>query len=429
VSDDTLRPLRCDALAGEAAALDLALRTADGEWFLRGQATLSRSRDGTALRTLPDGTQLRRGDLGYGGHAELGRAGGEPWRYELHWEYEAPRLDLNAVGYQRTQNEQLGRAILRYVRASGGGPFHSYAVAAAVEERHTTDGRGLLRGRQIYLGSEFQLRSFDWFGTDAWYDFDSWDVREIDQAGVDEGRLATPLAQQRPGDVGGDVWFTTDASRPLALDTGGGAGQNFARVDAPSRDYWWFYGKLALRPHPRVETRIEVAYERNAWRSRYVTNDGAASPAGRQYLFADLAAPDLSITLRQQVVLTPRLTLQAYAQLFTSSGRYDRFRVATPRGGRVRLRDLDTPAGPADQLPYWDNPDFRSGTLNVNVVLRWEYRLGSTLFVVYSRSQQELGYPDDSHDPSPPTTLRPWKLGPGPTDDTFLVKWSYWWSR
>jgi hypothetical protein len=55
------------------------------------------------------------------------------------------------------------------------------------------------------------------------------------------------------------------------------------------------------------------------------------------------------------------------------------------------LRDL-VPFGGA--LP--NNPDFQEGVLNVNVVLRWEYRLGSTLFLA-------------------------------PASDVFLVKLSYWW--
>ncbi len=270
-------------------------------------------------------------------------------------------------------------------------------------------------------------RSFDWFGLEGWHDLAAWDVREIDQSGVDEGRQAAPLALERPGGLGGGVWLSTDASaRSRWRRAPAAAGPS--RDGAPAARYWWVSGKLALRPHPRVETRLEVLCERNAWQSRYVTDDGAPSPREREYLLGDLAAPDLSVTLRQQLVLTPRLTLQAYAQLFTTHGRYASFRIATPRGGKIRLRDLQPTAAP-DQLGYWDNPDFREGTLAVNVVLRWEYRLGSTLFLVYSRSQAELGYPDDALDPSPPATLRPWRLGPGATDDTFLVKWSYWWSR
>lgn len=431
--DDDHRPKRCDTLSGNAAALDLALRTVDGEWFLRGQVAGSQALGGSPERTLPDGTQIHPGDVGVGAHAALGRAGGEPWRFELHWEYEAPRLDLNAVGYQRTQNEEVGRAILRFVRPEGGGPFHSYAMAALAEARVTTDGRGLRRGGQLYAGSEFQLRSFDWFGFEAWLNPDRWDVREIDQSGVDRGRAAAPLAVQFPADVGGDLWISTDASRPLAVETGAGMGRTLPRRTLPAVPSWFVWGNFTLHTHPRVETRLNVTYNQSAWPARFVEDDGAHDPLERQFLFAQLSSPALSVTLRQQLVLTPRLTLQAYAQLYSSYGRYHRFRLATAHDGRIGFGDLDAevqdPETDTSTSDWWDNPDFRTSTLNVNVVLRWEYRLGSTLYLVYSRSQSELGYPDGPDDPSPRHTILPVQLGAGPTTDTFLVKWSYWWSR
>jgi hypothetical protein len=427
--DDDHRPARCDALAGNALALDFNLRTLDGEWFLRGQATASQALGGSPERTLPDGIQIRPGDLGAGAHAALGRAGGEPWRFELHWELESPRLDVNAVGYQRTQNEQVGRAILRYVRPGGGGPFLSWSLAGIAETHLTTDGRGLQRGQSLLAGSEFQLRSFDTFGVDAWVNLDHWDVREIDQSGVDAGRVAAPLAVEMPGDLGADFWVVSNPSRPLALEAGAGGGRSLAHRTLPTATYCWFWANAIVRPHPRVETRIGVSYTRNAWPVRYAGDDGAANPADRQFLLADLVAPELSVTLTQQLVLTTHLTLQAYAQLFSSFGRYGGFRTATASGGRIGLGDVGQPVDRPQDLAWWDNPDFRSSRLNLDVVLRWEYRLGSTLYLVYSRSQAELGYPDASRDPSPTFTLRPVGLGSGPTVDTFLVKWSYWWSR
>ena len=48
----------------------------------------------------------------------------------------------------------------------------------------------------------------------------------------------------------------------------------------------------------------------------------------------------------------------------------------------IAVSSLAPYAGPAPA-----NPDFVQGALNVNVVLRWEYRLGSLLYVVYSRAQ------------------------------------------
>ena len=431
--DDDTRPKRCDALAGNAAALDLSLRTLDGEWFLRGQVSGSQSLGGSPERTLPDGTQLRPGDLGLGAHAALGRAGGEPWRFELHWEYESPKLDLNPAGYQRTQNEQVGRTILRFVRPEGGGAFHSFELWAQGERRFTTDARGLDRGGQLYLGSEFQLRSFDWFGLEGWTDLAGWDVREVDQAGVDQGQAAAPLAVRAPGDLGGDVWISTSTGRPLSAETGAGAQRSLAEGSLPSVATGFAWCNLVVRPHPRVETRLGLSWNRSLSPARYVVRGPSQDPREGPFLFAALEAPALSVTLRQQLALTPRLTLQAYAQLYSSYGRYHRFRLAAAHRGRIRFdgtdQAVDDPAGDPRTTGWWDNPDFRTATLNLNAVLRWEYRLGSTLFVVYSRSQNELGYPDDTHDPSPAHSILPVGLGPGPTIDTFLVKWSYWWSR
>ena len=419
IDDDDVRPERCNVVTGNAAALDLDARSRDASWFVRGQLTLSQAQGGAPVRTLPDGTQLRPGDLGYGGFLTAGRGGGEPWRFDLDYEYASPRLDLNAVGYQRTQNEQVVRGVVRYVRPGGGGPFLSYTVATLAELRTTTDRRGLVRGGQVYAGSEVQLRSFDWLGTNTWLNFPYWDVREVDQGSVSASARGRPLAVEFPTVAGSDVWYQTDPARPVVL--GGDSGGGVSLAHGPLRDvpFWWVGANLTVRPHPRLETRLDVLVEKNAWSSRYVTDDGTT------YLFGELVAPDLSITLRQLVVLAPRLTLQGYAQLFTSAGRYRRFHTAVASDGRLAMSSLQPDSAPT-AFSKWDNPDFRSGSLNLNVVLRWEYRLGSMLYLVYARSQRELGYPDGAHDPSPAYTLRPTKLGIGPTTDSLLLKWSYW---
>ena len=416
----TARPPRCDALAGNAGAVDWNLRSRDGAWFAVGQVVGSQSLGGPPVRTLPDGVEIARGDLGVGALAAAGRQGGEPWRYELQWEYQSPKLDLNAAGYLRTQNEQLGRALVRYVRPSGGGPFHSYALQAGAEGRWTTDGRGLRRGGQAWLLSEFQLRSFVWFGCNAVFDAERWDVREIDGSGV-------PL--QRPGDGYGECWVSSDASRPVFVEGGVGAGRTFRAGPLAPVWYGGTSGKIVVRPHARLETRVDARFEWNAWRARWVES-GADASGAPIFLLADLAAPVLSLTLRQQVVLTPRLTLQAYAQLFTSYGRYGQFWEASARPGGIRSSDLrprprPVTGDPSDPFAAVGDPEFRTGALAVNAVVRWEYRLGSTLFLVYTRSQAEPEW--DGAGPAP-RTLRPWEIGLGPTVDTILVKWSHWWS-
>jgi len=420
---DETRPRRCDALAGNAAALDWNLRSRDGAWYALGQVAGSQTLGGPPTRTLADGTAVPRGDLGLGALAAAGRQGGEPWRWDVHWEYQSPGLDLNAAGYLRTQNEQLGRAILRYVRPGGGGPFHGYGVQLGAETRWSTDGRGLDRGAQAWLLSEFQLRSFHWFGCNAVLDAVRWDLREIDEAGV-------PL--RRPASVLGECWISTDPSRPLSFEGGAGVGRTLAAGGLAPIGYAGASGRVVVRPHARVETRLDVRFDWSGWRARWV--DVAADPVDGTplYLFADLRAPVLSLTLRQQVVLSRRLTLQAYAQLFTAYGRYGAFYEAARGDGRIELSDLRPRARPvatdaSDPFAFVADPDFRTGALALNAVLRWEYRLGSTLFLVYTRGQTEPEW--DGGDGPAPRTLRPWALALGPTTDTILIKWSHRLSR
>jgi hypothetical protein len=200
-----------------------------------------------------------------------------------------------------------------------------------------------------------------------------------------------------------------------------GGGRTVASGPLPAVGFGGVGGKVVVRPHPRLETRVDVQLERARWPARYVDDDSAGDR-----ILAELTAPSGSITLRQQVVLTPRLTLQAYAQLFTAFGEHGRFYAATAgRGEKIPFSALRAPETDPRDDPAIGEPDFREGALNVNVVARWEYRSGSTLFLVYTRAQAEHGWDGDG---PPPASLRPHALSAGPTTDTVLLKWTHFWN-
>ena len=395
------RPAGCDVAMANAASANLSLQSDDAAWFLRGQLTGSQRLGGRPAQTLADGTVLKRGDLGGGGFVTAGLAGGEPWRFNLSYEYQAPRLELNALGYQRTQNEQKGRAVVRYTRPNGGGPFHSYAVSLGGEARATTDGTGRQRGAGAFLSAEFQLRSFDYFGVNLNASSDYDDVRELEQSGV---------ALRRPGDWNGELWIGSDKGRAFWVQAWAATGRVPARGPMPATYYRWLGGSMALRPHPRLETGLDFSYEDSAWPARLVSDDGAG-----HFTLASLRAPSLSVTLRQLVVLTTRLTVQAYAQLFTDYGRYGATWTATGQPGQVIGFSALTPVAASSS-----GSDFQDAALNLSVVLRWEYRLGSTLYFVYTH---EAEAPSDRV-----PALWPPELSRGPAHDTVLAKWTWYWS-
>jgi len=167
----------------------------------------------------------------------------------------------------------------------------------------------------------------------------------------------------------------------------------------------------------QIELKPHVSY--SSGEQRYALH-AADNVAPNPYLFGKLLGRNAGAVLRMGYTFTPRLSLQTFAQLFLAAGHYTDFRQAarTTAPSRIRLADLAPVAAPPDDA------DFEQAALNVNVVLRWEYRLGSTLFVVYSRSQ----VPEVALVPTESAALRLSAVGSVPAIDTLLVKLSFWWA-
>ena len=402
-SDDE-RPSYCDARGGNSVAVDWNLRTANSQWFLLGQVDASQAVAGSPSHTLKDGTIIRPGDFGYGGYLTGGKFGGEPFRFELRYEFASPKLDLNAMGFQPNQNAHDIRATLNFVRPSGFGRLRSFYSYLMLEKGWSSDGRFVDRGFSVSAGANAILRPFHFIGWNATFDVPQFDIREVGYTGI---------PYQRPNVAFFSVFGQSDGSRAISL--GGSLGLGWRPNPMLPVSSLGYNGnlKIVVHPHPSLETQLETALDYTPHGARYVDTLGAD-----RFIFGILDSRLLSLTLRQQMVLTPTLTVQAYAQLFSAFGRYGPFYGALSTGQPIRISEL----APAE---YSSDPSFHSAVLNLNLVLRWEYRLGSTLFLVYTRSQSSL--PTRSGAPIP-ATLLPVGLGPGPTTEVFQLKWSYWWN-
>ena len=108
---------------------------------------------------------------------------------------------------------------------------------------------------------------------------------------------------------------------------------------------------------------------------------------------------------------------------FNVYGRDNASTIAYDGAANTYTADPDG-AGPAPAFTF-DNPDFRTRSLRSNAVLRWEYRPGSTLFVVWTQSRQG-DFGDPSFDLA--RDLGRELLHDRPTN-VFLVKVNYWLSR
>ncbi len=144
-------------------------------------------------------------------------------------------------------------------------------------------------------------------------------------------------------------------------------------------------GNVNLRVSSRFQPSVGVSLTKrtNDLQPRPATSFGGTT----HYLFAHLEQTQASLNLRLDYTLTPTLSVQVYANPFVSKGTYSNAReiTATPRAADIGSR----------YQPYAD-PTYAPGgfnfkAFNSNLVLRWEYRPGSTLFVVWQQGRSDFG--------------------------------------
>jgi hypothetical protein len=211
-------------------------------------------------------------------------------------------------------------------------------------------------------------------------------------------------------------------------------GLDFSLSSAPGRSitwrtsswyYWddlggWDYsvsGGVQLRPSARVQLSVDPTYSRALDPRQYVTTltraAGDAATFGERYVFGTLRRSTLSARIRMNYAFTPDLSLELYAEPFVSTGRLselgelaearsralrvygtegttisgstdDGFTVTDARAGGETFEVSDTRSTPGGALAF-DVLSFRS-----NLVLRWEWLRGSTLFLVWQQNRDDF---------------------------------------
>jgi hypothetical protein len=145
-------------------------------------------------------------------------------------------------------------------------------------------------------------------------------------------------------------------------------------------------------------------------------------------VFAAVDRSEFIVDTRLTYLFTPDLSLEFYAQPFASSGRYFNF-GELPAAGAYHLNPLDgTHAvrdGDVTRVTYGSDTrtvsDFNVRSFRSNAVLRWEWRPGSTLFVVW---QQDRAGDIERIDHVGPRSLLETLDTPG--DNFLAIKMTYW---
>jgi hypothetical protein len=199
-----------------------------------------------------------------------------------------------------------------------------------------------------------------------------------------------------------------------------------------------------FKPSPRLTVSTGPSWNRNRQIAQYVTtvtHATAADTFGGRYVFGLLNQSQLTMTTRVSVIVTPKVSMQVFAQPLLAVGDYEGFKeLARPRtydftqygtaGGTLaydsvaRTYAVDPDGTGAAPGFTFNDPDFNFKSLRLNAVFRWEMKPGSALYAVWTRQQVDLSHPGVF---APGRDAR--ALFGARGDDVFLVKMAYWLGR
>jgi hypothetical protein len=194
---------------------------------------------------------------------------------------------------------------------------------------------------------------------------------------------------------------------------------------------------LTVRPSAAASFSVTPSASWNRDEDQYIRTVTAGG--SQHYIMGRLDQATVAVTARVGYAFSPRLSLDVYAQPFISSGEYSTIReVIAPRAPRFadrfstfgsdrlafdsvsRRYAVDLDANGSTDFTF-ANPDFSVRRLRANSVLRWEYRPGSTLFLVWSQARD-----NDILNSGLPVRRELDRLFTSDARNVFLLKASYW---
>ncbi|HEY2924810.1 MAG TPA: DUF5916 domain-containing protein [Candidatus Eisenbacteria bacterium] len=404
-SDSTLASmLRSRAFAG---GIDFNRYWANRHWsldgyllgsYVRGSASAIDRTQRSSVRYYqrPDADHLRydptRTSLtGGAGQLSLNKIAGEHWIGTATYQDWSPGFEINDVGYMNAADTRGFSWLALYKESKPGKIFQNWDAFAF--SNHSFNYAWDLTYQGYEADAEGTFRNY-WYGDTriSWY-----------PGGYDD-RLTRggPMSRVPPG---GRVRFTVNSDFRKSYLAGMQA--NWAWDDAGGRSAQ-MNPSLTLHPSSSVLLKFEPTIRISRDMAQYVatvSDPTATATYGARYVFGTLDQTLVSLDTRLNWTFSPKLSLQLYVQPFVVSGLYkDLKELEAPREyefsvyGRsagtiqrdsvgVYQIDPDGP-GPASAFGVPD-PNFNFRSLLGNAVLRWEYRPGSAVFLVWQQNRGE----------------------------------------
>lgn len=445
-----------------AAGLDFEHMWGDREWALEGHlagslvngdsvALIAIQRSSTHYFQRPDSRfavdSSATSMAGASWRVELERRSGEHWTGSVSLGQTSPGFEINEMGFSRSSEQIEANIGIDYREIEPGPLFRDYRISvstfqnwrgSALDRPFSSSawGRAHKEG-SVWIDGSWTLNNF-WGGSGEY----AYRPRALDDAATRGGPLMV-----RPHNQKLEMRLNSDRRRAVSVQG------EFLVEHGEALSNWETGLSVSWRPGPRLELELEPAYSVRTVQDQYVATFDAPEyelTYGRRYLFAEMDRRTLSLETRLNVTFTRDLTLQLFLQPLMDAGDYRSYRqLERPASFDFREFEAGTPLDldgdgtpescatgticELDGVQYVDfdgdglldqsfrDRDFNVVSLRGNAVLRWEYRPGSTVYLVWQQrrfGRRPFGDFDIGRDRADLLDLHP--------ENQFMIKVNYW---
>lgn len=341
--------------------------------------------DATYLKFDPSRTSLN----GYGGKFMIGKVGGK-FKIGSIWAWKSPGLELNDIGYaQQVDNIfQILWAGYRFYEPFS--IFRELNINFNQWSIHDFGGNLNTLGANVNFNTQFK---------NYWRLFSNLNLNVIS---LDITALRGGPALRTPGETSLFLGLMSNPQKKFTVQLNSRHGFSFEKNYSKNFDY-----NLILGYRPLRSLKIDFLPGLNLTKDemQYVSQQSYTNKYS--YVFARIDRKTVNLSVRLNYNITPDLTIQYWGQPFVATGRYTAFKtilnskarelqerfsyynssqIKLSKSGSYQIDDN------GDNIIDFEigNPDFNVREFLSNLVIRWEYRPGSTLYLVWS--QNRSGY-------------------------------------
>jgi hypothetical protein len=378
------------------------------EWAGAG-TRVTGSREAIALTQTSPSRQYQRPDAGHVefdptrtslsgwlGSAMISKATGD-WRPIFQVQANSPGLETNDAGFMQRTDIISIHGVMQYVNQRPSNRFREKNVWFGAWNNRNFDGDTIERG--LFVDHRATLANY-------------WNYRAA--------LFVTPGAFDDRLTRGGPIVRSEDSWQGEASVGSDDRKRFFFEVETELQGNGngsWYRAlgvELTARPRPNLTVSVEPTFSRAHEENQYLAafdDAAAASTYGRRYLFSEIERREFELGTRVDWTLNARLSFQLYAQPFVAAGDYHDHHALVA----ARTADFVPWAGTVAE------PDFNFRSVRGSAVVRWEFRPGSALYVVWNENRAGV---DPTGEFRLGRNLR--SISTAPSQDVFLVKLSWW---